>query len=617
MLIFRRKYVLFAILNQGDMTHTAKPPTWWKSPLAATIVIVLLACAVGWYMTREAAPTRPASKPAVAVPVPVDERLFKTARQVSALADTAEEQDLARQAMLLADHELDQAFASALREAATPKAAANPELQKLEADVAAVKARIATRQQTIARLTKAAGTNSSADNLLELAKAQLALDQDELEDAQQDLARAGGDEHGRLERAMQQHDAVQHAALPTLAPPVPAGPETLAGQIQAWSSLAGRKRQVEAALDEASTKAALSTREHRALEQLVGRKPVTDIAAGLPADDEASDEEEEDPAAMLDRLRRLSDQRKTLAELDRRIQDSEEIADLYRRWDADLDARSRSILHLILLSTGLLSAVCLGAVLLSRIIRQFLGQQADRRRRHQLRLILTISVQLAGLLAALLIIFGPPSQAPTIIGLTTAGLTVVMKDFIVSFFGWFTLMGKNGIRIGDWVEIEGVSGEVVETGVFQTVLLEIGSSTGTGHPSGRRVSFLNKFALERHWFNFSTEGQWLWDELEVSLPVTAEGYQLAARIRDAVEDETRSDAEAAEKDWERITRQYGSRQFSARPSMDLKPSAVGLSAAVRYITRGPQRWEVKSRLYQRIVGLIHGSETADTQLSSS
>jgi small-conductance mechanosensitive channel len=76
----------------------------------------------------------------------------------------------------------------------------------------------------------------------------------------------------------------------------------------------------------------------------------------------------------------------------------------------------------------------------------------------------------------LVIFFGTPQQTPTVIGLATAGLTVVLKDFIVAFFGWFSLVGRNGVRVGDWVEINGAGGEVVEVGLLRTTLLE----TGTG-----------------------------------------------------------------------------------------------------------------------------------------
>ena len=103
-------------------------------------------------------------------------------------------------------------------------------------------------------------------------------------------------------------------------------------------------------------------------------------------------------------------------------------------------------------------------------------------------------------------------------GLAGAGLTVSLKDFIVAFIGRFVLMGKNGIRVGDWVGINGVTGEVVELGLFHTVLLETGNWTESGHPTGRRMRFTNGYAVEGHYFNFSTSGQWLWDVLTVVLP---------------------------------------------------------------------------------------------------
>src|SRR5260370_29286180 len=131
-----------------------------------------------------------------------------------------------------------------------------------------------------------------------------------------------------------------------------------------------------------------------------------------------------------------------------------------------------------------------------------------------MRTLTRVSVQLCAVICILLVIFGPPSELGRILGLAGAGLTVALKDFIVGFLGWFVLMGKNGVRLGDWVEINGVTGEVVELGMFHTVLLETGNWTDSGHPTGRRVTFTNSYAIEGHYFNFSTSRQWMWDKLQ-------------------------------------------------------------------------------------------------------
>ena len=136
----------------------------------------------------------------------------------------------------------------------------------------------------------------------------------------------------------------------------------------------------------------------------------------------------------------------------------------------------------------------------------------------------------------------------------------------------------------------------------------MGNSSNAGHPTGRRVSFVNKFAIEQHYFNFSTTSQWLWDELQLTLPLGVNPYRKAQEIRQRVEDLTAADSATAEQDWQRVTHQYGTKAFSAKPAMDLKPSVNGLDVSVRYITRAPQRSEMKSKLYASMVDLLHGPD---------
>jgi small-conductance mechanosensitive channel len=205
----------------------------------------------------------------------------------------------------------------------------------------------------------------------------------------------------------------------------------------------------------------------------------------------------------------------------------------------------------------------------------------------------------------LLVVFGAPSQVPTILGLGAAGLTVVFQDFILAFFGWFILMGKNGIRVGDWVEINGVGGEVVEIGLFRTALLETGNWTDKGHPTGRRVTFINNFAISGQYFNFSTTGQWMWDEITVNIPPGIDSYKTIEAIHHTVLEQTERDAKLAEQEWQSTTHHNGLSQFKATPSVDMRPAASGVDIVVRYVIRAGDRFGMRNRLYQSVIDLLH------------
>jgi len=174
----------------------------------------------------------------------------------------------------------------------------------------------------------------------------------------------------------------------------------------------------------------------------------------------------------------------------------------------------------------------------------------------------------------------------------------------VGFLGWFVLMGKNGIRLGDWVEINGVTGEVVELGMFHTVLLETGNWTDSGHPTGRRVTFTNSYAIEGHYFNFSTSGQWMWDELQVVLPTGQDPYPVI---------ECDSEKGRRSNHRNRETGRAGMatrREFS--PDERLSACACHQREAghrrrrdcVRYITRANERYQLRAKLYQAAVDLL-------------
>ncbi|MDQ6707360.1 MAG: mechanosensitive ion channel family protein [Acidobacteriota bacterium] len=538
----------------------------------------------------------------------VDLSPWQTAQALAGLAVTAEEAGFAREAERLADHEVDQAFASALRQAGTQRRSLNGEALLLSKKVDGMKEIVKQDQARVRSLTQAGSARGNDD--LDIAKAQLGLDSDELADAQKDLARVGGDERVRIQQELSAHEAAMHAydahADSKIQNAVASAQQkhgSLASQLSEWINQRTRYQLVQRAMQQAQDDAAALTTRHNRLEgqaNAAARPP----SGSLP-----------DKSAVLADLSDRSERSQLVGIYDDRIATERQLAAIYGKWAAQLVLQRRILLHLMLQGFALIAFVLLCVILIDALARYLIERHAlDRRRMQTLRIIFRFSIQLLGVLVILIVIFGAPSQTPTIVGLTTAGLTVVLQDFIIAFFGWFVLMGKNGIRIGDWVEINGVGGEVVEIGIFRTAMLETGNWTDKGHPTGRRVTFINSFAIKGQYFNFSTTGQWMWDEITLSIPASGDAYGMIERVRQAVLEETEKDARLAEDEWRNVTRRNGMSQFTASPAVDMRPGVSGIDVVIRYVTRATDRFEVRNRLYQRVIVLLHKPGAPSAQI---
>ena len=534
---------------------------------------------------------------------PVDLRPWQTAQTLASLAVTAEEQEYAREAERLADHEVDQAFAAALRAAQL-----QTRHQSLTGKALALSQRVAQLQQEVAQdqtlvnhlkaqaaappaSSKTAATAAATD-ALQVAQAQLGLDTDELADAQHDLDRATGNasvviqnELASHEASMSQYDKEQQndgqIAVVTLRRHT-----TLVSRLESWFSQRSRYASLQQAFAEAQSDARALTAEHNALEAKAG------AAAAAPL--------------TLAQIQDRSTQRQILSIDDDRIQTDQQLATVYSRWSNQVLLQHRIVLHLILQSLEIILLIVAGMILGDALVRRLMERPSlERRQLQTLRTIFEVGVQVVGVLLIVMVLFGPPQQTATMLGLATAALTIALQDYILAFIGWFMLVGKNGIRVGDRVEINGVCGEVIDFGLMSTTLLETTGLAESGEPTGRTVTFLNSYAIRGQLFNFSSEGQWLWDEITVSVPAGEDIDAVAHSVEDAARAETEENARLAEQEWQRSARATALSRLSAAPVVTLRPSGGGIDLQVRYITRAAARVELRDRLYRRLLQLLH------------
>src|ERR1700746_162253 len=206
----------------------------------------------------------------------VDQRPWQTAAPLAALAQSAEEKKLARDAERLADHEVDQAFSQSPRQARLAKPNLSGKALALQERVTELQDTINNDEARIAALRagadrRSAGAGSNALHFV-IAKTHIGLDQAELADSIEDLARESGDQRVKLQQELAARNAAMkryrdNASTDDGQTAVASAEQykTFAQQLSTWRSLRNRKQLIAQAQQLAKADAAALTGDEERL----------------------------------------------------------------------------------------------------------------------------------------------------------------------------------------------------------------------------------------------------------------------------------------------------------------------------------------------------------------
>ena len=150
----------------------------------------------------------------------------------------------------------------------------------------------------------------------------------------------------------------------------------------------------------------------------------------------------------------------------------------------------RNLMSRVLGASALIAALVLIGAVVRRVTQRHMH---DTDRRH-IVLVIQRVVLWSSIVAVTALAFASDfTSLATFFGLLAAGVAVALQSVILSAVGYFVLVGRRGIRIGDRVQISGVTGDVTDIGWLQFQLKEI--DTRTQQPTGNVVTFSNSFVL--------------------------------------------------------------------------------------------------------------------------
>jgi len=107
----------------------------------------------------------------------------------------------------------------------------------------------------------------------------------------------------------------------------------------------------------------------------------------------------------------------------------------------------------------------------------------DPNRRRLIAMIHQFSTLLAIAVVILFVLASDLKSVATYFGLLSAGLLLALQNVIPASLGALLLVGKRGIRIGDRVQVSGITGDVINMGLLQFQLREfdVQKQRSTGH----------------------------------------------------------------------------------------------------------------------------------------
>ncbi len=103
----------------------------------------------------------------------------------------------------------------------------------------------------------------------------------------------------------------------------------------------------------------------------------------------------------------------------------------------------------------------------------------------------------------------------TFLGLVGAGLAIALKDPVSNLAGWAFIMWRRPFEVGDRVQVGPHAGDVIDLGLFQFTLNEIGVWVDADQSSGRIIHIPNGQVFTEPIANYDKGFKYIWNEVPV------------------------------------------------------------------------------------------------------
>jgi small-conductance mechanosensitive channel len=230
----------------------------------------------------------------------------------------------------------------------------------------------------------------------------------------------------------------------------------------------------------------------------------------------------------------------------------------------------------------------------------------DMRRRYQILLLRRIVLWCAVGITVAFALATEIGSLATFAGLMTAGLAVALQNVILAMAGYFFLVGKYGVRVGDRVQISGVTGNVVDIGLIRLHLMELAGAGSDRQPTGRVVVFSNSIVFQptAGFFKQIPGTNFGWHEVTLILSPDSDYYVAEQRMLGAVEGVYAKYRNKIEEQHRRMQQTFALGLDLPQPKSRLRLTQTGLEVVIRYPLELDRSAEIDDQIIRELLAAL-------------
>lgn len=215
-------------------------------------------------------------------------------------------------------------------------------------------------------------------------------------------------------------------------------------------------------------------------------------------------------------------------------------------------------------------------------------------------------------IGALSIWFDDPTRLATAVGLVSAGLAFALQKLVTALAGYFIILRGKTFNVGDRIVMGGVRGDVIGLAFTQTTIMEMGQPPPVQHAdpamwiqsrqyTGRIVTVSNAKIFDEPVFNYSREFPYIWEEITLPIPYTADRDRAERILMDAATQHTVPLEELSADNLAALKKRYAMRASEVKPRVYYRLTDSWLELTVRFIARDHGVRELKDALSRDIL----------------